>query len=463
MASGFVKKNLGFWGIVGGVMTALKLKERWDDCELLSVYSSLVIAELHVSTDRQVPGEDGSEGPVALHSPLLGNAELPEHMALDTEIPMARPTRKRSKDCCVCCGLKCGLFWKAFGIVCLITLGWQAVKLIMWLVKPSPTGLEGMPEFSNSLGCQDAPYFYKENENMYTIPVGPDGGHSIDLRNAGSVGTIHLIDAHPRVTEVGYQVTVRTDDKPLLDEILLHVPSADDIANGMESRFLLSTPSLQNIGSSCVRYDLLVFIPQSVKKFTLQTGSYGATQIRVMNEANIDMDKMTILMHGNDERNMLIPATGLRAKDLHLEITGGWLVGKASIVEKTTLSTQRGAAVSNVKLYPVPANEDESPATATLVTTTGRGRSDFFYIDEGKGPHRPISSIHQSSRNGDLYLTYKEAEFNGRISLDARSYTATGVHGNIKGNNGTLPWVGDADGGDMLEAKSNNGWVGLYF
>lgn len=28
---------------------------------------------------------------------------------------------------------RCGLFWKAFGIVCLLFLGWQGIKLAIWM------------------------------------------------------------------------------------------------------------------------------------------------------------------------------------------------------------------------------------------------------------------------------------------------------------------------------------------
>ena len=31
--------------------------------------------------------------------------------------------------------VSCGLFWKAFGIVCALLLGWQVVKLIFWATK----------------------------------------------------------------------------------------------------------------------------------------------------------------------------------------------------------------------------------------------------------------------------------------------------------------------------------------
>lgn len=39
MAPGFLERNLKFWGMVGVVMTALKLKDRFDDC-LFSLFHS---------------------------------------------------------------------------------------------------------------------------------------------------------------------------------------------------------------------------------------------------------------------------------------------------------------------------------------------------------------------------------------------------------------------------------------
>lgn len=69
-------------------------------------------------TDRRIPGEEDGHGPLALHSPStpppsyrdegddLESAPLNGGLQVDTEIPNARPKRKASKGCCVCCGIK---------------------------------------------------------------------------------------------------------------------------------------------------------------------------------------------------------------------------------------------------------------------------------------------------------------------------------------------------------------------
>ena len=71
-----------------------------------SFHSSLACSNGNL--DRQVPSEEDGlgHGPVALHSPLPSQDNLPESISIDTEIPATRPKRKRSKTCCVCCGLK---------------------------------------------------------------------------------------------------------------------------------------------------------------------------------------------------------------------------------------------------------------------------------------------------------------------------------------------------------------------
>ncbi|KAJ6475254.1 hypothetical protein C8R47DRAFT_694316 [Mycena vitilis] len=91
--------TLSFGGMLASVMVALKLKERWDDYK-------------QISTDE--------EGRVALgssvyrdHDPEGNNDEAIS--LINTDITVTRPKRKRAK-CCMCCGLDCSLFWKAFGI-----------------------------------------------------------------------------------------------------------------------------------------------------------------------------------------------------------------------------------------------------------------------------------------------------------------------------------------------------------
>jgi hypothetical protein len=93
--------------MVGLVMTALKLKQNWDDqCEFLCRTTNDATDFLS-SSDKAVSLED--EGRVALTSPSPYRDEAADDEAriglLDTDIPATRPKRKRS-GCCVCCGIK---------------------------------------------------------------------------------------------------------------------------------------------------------------------------------------------------------------------------------------------------------------------------------------------------------------------------------------------------------------------
>ena len=128
---GLLGKNIKFWGAVGVVAGAMKLKDRWDECE--SIYVAFVGLELtRRRADRQVPNHDPEEalgaGPVALHSPTI-ESPPPSYMVLDTEIPAitTRPTRKRSKSCCMCCGTK-------YVALCIARVVWLRCNHQLWAV-----------------------------------------------------------------------------------------------------------------------------------------------------------------------------------------------------------------------------------------------------------------------------------------------------------------------------------------
>lgn len=416
------------------MMAALKLKEQWDDY-------------------RRVPSEEDGTGAVALHSPVDEEATL----TLDTEIPMTRPKRKRA-DCCMCCGMRCGLFWKAFGLVCLLLVGWNAIKFVIWMATPSPTGLEGMPEFSTSLNCASAPHMYLGGKIGYSVPVDAlTADHTLEITGS-SVGTIVVAQGDAESTELKYDMTIRSEAQSPLEQVSVKFTSPTELEEGIsKSRMHLITPSF---GSSCIRYDMTVYVPPNVKELSIQTR--GAAQIQFDEESNFNLDKLYVRMTGVDEKTMLLPHKGVHAGALSFEMNCGWLVGDVAIVDKASLTTQGGDAVLNVHVFPAPSTV-EPPAVAELQTTTGSGRADVFYINHPGHPHRSIFSTHRGQSTGDLYLTYKEAGFNGSVDVTAKSSTAVGLQGMVRNAAGELPWVGDKDGSDKLVANSPSGWVGLYF
>lgn len=103
-----INQKLTFFGMVGVVMTALKLKDRWDDCESQNLVFTTQTNKQTCFADRQLPEDE--EGAVRLpSSPNTQARELvggdDDISMLDTQIP--RPKRVRRKGCCMCCGIEC--------------------------------------------------------------------------------------------------------------------------------------------------------------------------------------------------------------------------------------------------------------------------------------------------------------------------------------------------------------------
>jgi len=435
--------QITFFGMFGAVMAALKLKE-------------------HLAHYRQVSSEEEEEGRVALTSPGYRDVEDMDASSvtdglLDTEIPM-RPRRQRAKACCICCGINCGVFWKAFGIVFALFAFWNIFKLLRWGFSASSTGLENMPAYSTSLGCVAVPYIYKDAMTTFTVPIGADkADHALDILG-GAVGTFVVAQGANDSTEVKYEMTLRTDNKALLDDVSVHYPMPSK-----DSRFVLTTPYPNASSSpSCIRYDITMYIPPNLKK--LSVAAHTTTQVLFEPESRINLDKLYVTLYRADIKNMILPHQNIHASRLKLETSRGWIVGDASISNHTQITTQRGDAVANVRVHPLP-DEATLPAPAYLETVTGAGRTDVVYISDKGYAHRPISSVHMSSRNGAIYLTYSAAEYNGYIDLQAKSYAGRNMQGAGTSQSQSPEkshWAGDKDGVDNMLVKSR-GWVGLYF
>ncbi|KAJ3887084.1 hypothetical protein GG344DRAFT_56323 [Lentinula edodes] len=442
-------RGFSFFGLVGATMAALKLKEHFDG------YNKL-------STEEE-------EGRVALHSPSAdyqdreaGLQTLEEEEGL-LPTNIQKPVRKLRNPRCVCCGLNCGLFCKALAIVAAFFVIVSVGKFIWWALTPSPTGLEGMPVFSESLGCLDASYLYNGGETTISIPVGDRYDHAVDVHGDG-VGTFTVTEAPADITEVQYKLTIQTNDQSLLDQVTLQYPAAkSDGSSDGNSRLLIGTPRLNQDSSSCIRYDVTMYIPKTLKK--LHILPHTVAQVRFDPQAHIDLEDTFVTLYKMDRLNIIEPHENLRSTSLALEVYRGWIVGHAAIVNETAFTTQRGDGVINVHIHPTAPADPTNPEPVSLRTTTGAGRTDLFYDNDKAYPHRPIRSVHLSSRNADVYLTYKNAEFDGNVKLDSSSFTTTGskpysLGGQAKGQ--WTHWVGDMDGNDEISIKSK-GWTGLYF
>ncbi|KAF8813940.1 hypothetical protein BYT27DRAFT_7220271 [Phlegmacium glaucopus] len=440
------RSGVSFFQMVAGAMALLKLKEKYDQY-------------------RRVSGDD-EEGRVALNSTYVDNSNDEGGIALlDTELPTKKA--RKTRGCCMCCGLDCSLFWKAIAIVLGLYTIYYGIKAVRWSLTPKPTGLENMPVFSTSLGCMDAPHLYNGSKVTFTAPMGTHHqDHGFDARG-GAVGTFTLADGEADAQEIKYEMVLRASDEALLKDVYFDYPEYNDDKIVTKSRVLMTTP--HGPVGSCVRFDITMFVPPSLKK--LHVALHTTTHVQFAPGAHINTQDLFVTLYSLDSRNIIAPGEHVTSQIQALEAYRGWIVGDASIVKETSITTQRGDGVANVKLHPSPPSDSTTPEPATLRTITGAGRSDFFYIGQ-KAFKRPIDSTHTSSRNGDMYLTYTGAEFSGKIEMAAKSYSMTGAQkiavssSPIGNSDEKIPtwthFVGDVNGGDKISVSSR-GWTGLYF
>lgn len=328
-----------------------------------------------------------------------------------------------------------------------------------------------MPAYSTSFGCLSAPYIYNSSKTIFNAPIGSHKfDHAFDIRGS-AMGTFVISEGAVGSQEIKYEMTIRTDDQTLLQDILVHFPDVEDDGTITNSRVIVTTPRVDSSASSCMRYDIKMYVPPNLKK--LHVASHSPMHVQFDTTSNIELDDLYITMFAMDKNNMILPHESIHANRMALEVYRGWIVGDVTVINSTSITTQRGDGIANVRAHPTAPVDPALPDPAYLRTTTGAGRTDIYYITSNVFK-RPIHSVHMSSRNADMYLTYREAQYSGRIELDSGSYTATGLQPFPKAlpsdddeeDNGGKPkwthWAGNRDGDDMVYIKSR-GWTGLYF
>ncbi|KAI0344554.1 hypothetical protein BDW22DRAFT_1327074, partial [Trametopsis cervina] len=370
-----------------------------------------------------------------------------------------RPRRRRAAECCFCCSLWWGITWKALGVICLLFIAWRMLTIVLWTTKPAFIAMENMPEFSTSLRCEDASHIYNPDQPTYTIPVNSRSlSHFLEL-HGGAVGTLILANGLPEAADIELDLTLRTNDQSLLEDVTFQHPTQDEVDQRLTKSYArLTTPMPGQ--TSCMRYDMVLRIPPQLRSLDIQSQSIA--QVQFAPDVELDLDSLSITLNATSNRNMLLPTAAVRAKRLTLSMLKGWLVGEASIVHRTVVDTKGGDAVTRLGLFPAPDPLYDEPSAAVLKTYTGAGRSEFFYVLDRTSSERTISSKHVAPGKGDLHLTYREAAFSGKLQLRAQSHTLTGnLHQPTENPDGSLTaWVGDGDGEDEMSIRTQ-GWVGL--
>ncbi|CAK5277601.1 unnamed protein product [Mycena citricolor] len=446
MAPGRPNSTLPFGNMLSKAMVALNLRDSRDEYKKVSSEEDGQVAMFSEPSGYQEQQEDAGEA-----VGLMGGAAVPIR-------------HKRKSGICVWYGTDCSLFWKAFGIILAILAVWSGFRLIRWAVAPRRSGLEKMPAFSTSLGCVGAHYVYKGVSDFH-VPISSQfRDHSIDI-HGGAKGTITVLQGAPSDVMVRYEVNIRTDNKDLLTDLegrrVFSYPTGNSDGTAPESRLRISTPYPKD--GACMRYDVKMFIPPTLKK--LNIASHTVTHVQFDPDSDIQIEDLILTLFTVNPNNMVLPHNSFKADRMSLEVIQGWIVGDVSISSSTKLGTQRGNGVINVRAHPTPATGPGQKAT--LQTLSGVGRTDVFYVEGDKTIHRPISALHISSMQNNVYLNYRESNFKGRIELSAPRSTITGqiqrLTEGVTQKNPWTHWFGDQHGEDELVARSLTGWVGMYF
>lgn len=317
-----------------------------------------------------------------------------------------------------------------------------------------------MPVFGTSLGCsgKQAPYIYNYDTQRYHIPIGTEkADHMLDLRG-DAVGTLTIAQGAEDATHVVFEMTLRSNNADILKDVNVHIPTADGPeGTTSDSRAVLSTPAFSHsITDACMRYDATIYVPPNLQRLHVKTHTLSHVQF-APDATGLELDTLFVTMYKMSRDNILAPHESVKAKRLGLEVYRGWIVGEVSILDKTTVTTQRGDGIVNVHAVPVHGSHAEHDGPASFSTVTGVGRTDVRYLSSK--PHRAVNSEHLVQGRGDIYLHYEGASFNGRLDVRAKSYTAKGVQGLMNND----AYVGNKDGQDKLSVSSPSGWVGLYF
>jgi hypothetical protein len=242
------------------------------------------------------------------------------------------------------------------------------------------------------------------------------------------------------------------------------MPALDSEGGLFDSMSTISTPYIpQDRPQSCIRYDVKIIIPPSLKK--LHLGSHTLTHVKFDENAKIKLEDLFVTLFTTHQENIIQSSTSVKADRVKLQVMRGWLVGDVAVVDGMDLITQRGDGVLHVDVYPEPPRDKQNPETVTLDTTTGAGRTNVVF-HANKGPKRPINGVHISSKNGPMEFSYKDSGFEGLVGLVSKDSKQTGLEkldeGDVHEGDQWNYYVKNKEGRDRIRVNSR-AWVGLYF
>ncbi|TDL29638.1 hypothetical protein BD410DRAFT_823702 [Rickenella mellea] len=327
-------------------------------------------------------------------------------------------------------------------------------------------------EFGNSLGCTYAPYFFnKRAPTVQKIPIGKyKRSHFLGV-SGDAVGTITVSQRTNEVDNVVVAHTVRTDQKSLLNSVVV---VQHDPALTRNSVWGLHTPEVAHPGrwrSPCMRFDIEILVPLGLEKLHIVTQS--VTHVRFAPAhglTNTTLQELHLVSLSPRAENTVHLQTGVRALRTIIDVAGGRMDGSVALIESTEILTQRGRADAfvNVAAMPLPAGV-ENVDTRKLHTVTGVGQTEITFRDPQRratdSVANKLKATHISAGNGDVTLRYTGSGIDGLVEIDApNAWTAEGLNTGSAGEDGrVMRKAGTGDGGDSVNVVSPSGTINLFF
>lgn len=166
-----------------------------------------------------------------------------------------------------------------------------------------------------------------------------NNNHFVDIKGVG-VGTVSLAAGEEGATSVEYEVTIRSNSQDMIDKVMISQPHILDDAGGIvESRLIFNTAPYKEHEDSCLRFDMVVYIPPSMQK--LHVASHAAqTHLRFDPDADVKIDSLFVTLYSMSSQNLILPNERLRAKKASLEVFNGYIVGDVLLLDETKVNLQ---------------------------------------------------------------------------------------------------------------------------
>ena len=133
-----------------------------------------------------------------------------------------------------------------------------------------------MPEYSKSLGCLDAKHFFQDNSQgtFYTIAPSNSGVDHEMYIDGGAVGTLTIAPSSTAAdTTIKVLARVSSSDASLLSKLHVATPGSSVPKPRVirsDSYFALMSPGKPElVAGTCMRYDLTVYLPPTLRGLTI--------------------------------------------------------------------------------------------------------------------------------------------------------------------------------------------------